>query len=94
MKKNPNEPWLNEFYQFIDKIHQEPFMSDEAQKLCENVTKQGKEEIERMQQFTRQDMIDFANWYRQEDTPENVERYFHYDDAEFLNIWLTNKLNY
>jgi hypothetical protein len=31
--------------------------------------------------------IDFYNWMRKEDTPENAEKYFGYTDKDMLNVF-------
>ena len=36
----------------------------------------------------KQTAIDFANWYRREDIPENAEKYFGFSDEDMLNYYL------
>jgi len=40
-----------------------------------------------MKEFNEQDLIDFAKWFREEDTQENCEKYFGYSDKDMLNEW-------
>lgn len=40
---------------------------------------------ERAKAIEREQMIDFHNWMRRNDTAENAEQYFHYSDEDMLN---------
>ena len=37
--------------------------------------------------YSDEDMISFAIWMRNIDTPINAEQYFHYSDIDMLNEW-------
>lgn len=42
--------------------------------------------------YSGDDMIEFANWLRLEDTEKNAEKYFHYSDSDMLNVWKENRI--
>lgn len=35
--------------------------------------------------------IEFYNWMRKNDTPENADKYFHYTDKDMLNVFKEEK---
>ena len=40
--------------------------------------------IDQAKEMEREQMIDFHNWMRRNDTAENAEQYFHYTDEDML----------
>ena len=44
------------------------------------------EEAKKM--YSKQDMIGFHKWMKENDTPENAEQYFHYTDEDMLEEYL------
>lgn len=41
--------------------------------------------------YSEEEMIDFANWLRREDTQVNAEKYFGYSDKDMLKEWKSAK---
>lgn len=42
--------------------------------------------------FSEEDMIEFNEWMKKEDTPENAETYFHYSDKDMLNAFKEQRI--
>lgn len=37
--------------------------------------------------FTKNDMVEFAKWYQEEDTEKKAEIYFGFSDSDMLDKW-------
>lgn len=57
----------------------------ESTKPTENTAEYGNKSKPLLDEQTA---IDFANWYRREDIPENAEKYFGFSDEDMLNYYL------
>jgi hypothetical protein len=71
-------------YKYVNKMAQQTAV----QMLIEYIKKKGFDlEYEMEMSFLdheKEQMIDFYNWMRRNDTPENAEYYYHYSDEDML----------
>lgn len=77
----------------------------EIQKLADKYTDVGSEDLhdgyvdgytqcqaDKLERFTKEDMISFHRWMLAHDTEKNSERYFHFTDSDMLNEYLNHVL--
>ena len=49
-------------------------------------------QADKVERFTKEDMISFHKWMITHDTEKNAERYFHFTDSDMLNEYLNHLL--